>query len=357
MLNIYFLTFFIHYSRFDTVPMKCTTSVQIFAITPTGAEMNSDILSPRSMPWIPLLLLDDKTLTGKWNVYFTETGGEEQGPYEIGIDHEGNSMVLCDYDRLYNGTVNGNEVSINLGWTQFVGIIESNSLMQGTCAEGTWWAVKVSDISFCSELSFWDIDADGIPKFVTSDHIELDKIERISKFRSGEGHDYSDDFESCRSMKHYYSPDSQLDWSQIKIFSPVDGTILKMELEGLPNSGKQVHIRSTAYPAFTFKIFHVNINETLSVGDSVVAGQEIGTHISNITTDDIAVGVSTPEGWKLVSFFSVMTDTLFQTYQNRGAQSRDDFIISKEARDSDPLNCTGETFGTSGTIENWFTFQ
>ena len=93
------------------------------------------------------------------------------------------------------------------------------------------------------------------------------------------------------------------------------------------------------------------------MGDSAVAGQEIGTHISNITTDDIAVGVSTPEGWKLVSFFSVMTDTLFQTYQNRGAQSRDDFIISKEARDSDPLNCTGETFGTPGTIENWFTFQ
>ena len=170
-------------------------------------------------------------------------------------------MVLCDYDRLYDGTVNGNAVFIDVGWAQFVGTIESNSLMQGTYAEGTWRMVKVSDISFCSQLSFWDIDANGIPKFVTSDHIELDKIERISKFRSGEGHDYSDDFESCRSMKHYYSPDSQVvDWSQIKIFSPVDGTILKMEVEGLPNSGKQLHIRSTAYPAFTFRIFHVNVN-------------------------------------------------------------------------------------------------
>ena len=42
----------------------------------------------------------------------------------------------------------------------------------------------------------YDVDANGIPKFVTVDYIELGKIYRISKFRSGEGHYYSDDFES-----------------------------------------------------------------------------------------------------------------------------------------------------------------
>lgn len=313
-------------------------------------------------PWMPLLLLDDQllrgtSLTGTWNFYFTETGGEEEGPYEIGVDQEGNSLTLCDYDRLYNGIVNGNEVSFDAGWAQFVGTIQNNSLMQGTYSESTWRMEKQSDNSICSELTFWDVDANGIPKFVTSDHIELNKIEKISKFRSGEGHDYSDDFESCRSMKHYYVPNSQLDWSQIKIFSPIDGTVLRIELESFPNSGKQVWIRSTAYPAFVFRIFHVNVNEALSVGDSVVAGQQIGTHISNVTSDDIAVGVSTPNGWKLVSFFGVMTDTLFQTYQNRGVQSREDAIISKEARDSDPLNCTGETFGTSGSLQNWINLE
>ena len=53
---------------------------------------------------------------------------------------------------------------------------------------------------------FYDIDAKGIPQFAGVDYIELAKISRISKFRSGIGHDYSDDFEQCRSMKHYYMP-------------------------------------------------------------------------------------------------------------------------------------------------------
>jgi hypothetical protein len=43
----------------------------------------------------------------------------------------------------------------------------------------------------------YDIDTYGIPKFVNVNYIELEKIHRISRFRSSEGHDYSDDFESC----------------------------------------------------------------------------------------------------------------------------------------------------------------
>jgi hypothetical protein len=68
---------------------------------------------------------------------------------------------------------------------------------------------------------------------------------------------------------------------------------------------------------------------------------------------DIAVGVNTPGGWKLVSYFDVLTDSLFQSYQAAGVSSRDSLIISKEARDADPLTCSGETFTGSGTLENW----
>src|SRR5262249_2384306 len=41
-----------------------------------------------------------------------------------------------------------------------------------------------------------------IPKFLQADYIDLCQIGSISKFRSSEEHDYSDAFESCRSMKH-----------------------------------------------------------------------------------------------------------------------------------------------------------
>lgn len=196
----------------------------------------------------------------------------------------------------------------------------------------------------------YDIDAKGNPKFVATDYIEPAKIERISKFRSGEGHDYSDDFESCRSMKHYFKPKGNVDWSTIKIFSPVKGKVVRVDEEW---AGTQLRIKSDQYPAFYFIIFHVQLANPLKVGDSVAEGQQLGTHIGSQTQSDIAVGVSTPNGWKLISYFDVMTDALFQVYQSRGIGSRSDLIISKEVRDADPLNCNGETFGTTGTLENW----
>lgn len=196
----------------------------------------------------------------------------------------------------------------------------------------------------------YDVDANGIPQFVGVDYIELDKINRISMFRSGIGHDYSDDFESCRSMKHYFQPNSSVDWPTVQIFSPISGTVSKIYEEW---AGTQVQIKSEEYPAFFFIIFHVNLTNPLNVGDLVTVSQQLGTHIGSQTTSDIAVGVSTPNGWKLVSYFDVMTDSVFQNYQARGLSSRDDAIISKEARDADALTCDGEEFTDSGNLENW----
>jgi len=175
---------------------------------------------------------------------------------------------------------------------------------------------------------------------VTADYIELDRISRISKFRSGLGHDYSDSYESCRSMKHYFVPKSY----PVKIFSPVRGTVDFLTPEW---AGTQVGIRAGTR---TFIIFHVNVLAALQVGDSLSAGQQIGTHIGSQTMSDIAVR----EGNRLVSYFRVMTDSVFQRYRNRGVSSRDDLIITKEARDADPLSCTGETFQSQGNLPNWF---
>jgi len=196
----------------------------------------------------------------------------------------------------------------------------------------------------------YNVDVNGIPQFVGVDYIELDNIYQISTFRSGIGHDYSDDFESCRSMKHYFQPNGSVDWSTVQIFSPVTGTVSTIYEEW---AGTQVQIKSEEYPAFVFIIFHVNVTNSLNVGDLVSAGQQLGTHIGSQTMSDIAVGVNTPNGWKLVSFFDVMADSVFQDYQARGLTSRNDAIISKEARDADPLTCDGEEFTAGGNLENW----
>lgn len=197
----------------------------------------------------------------------------------------------------------------------------------------------------------WDIDKQGIPKFVSINYIEPDKIYRISKFRSSAGHDYSDAYEHCRSMKHYFEPRGDIDWSTVKIFAPVTGTITRVEQEW---AGTKIEIESETYPAFRFSVFHVNLSVQRNVGDKITAGQQLGTHIGSQTLSDISVIVNDPlKQGRMVSYFEVMTETLFQTYMNRGISSREDLIISKETRDANPLTCSGDTFTSADPLEIW----
>ena len=216
-----------------------------------------------------------------------------------------------------------------------------------------------------SELPFHDFVnyETPIPKFVSNNYIDLSKIGQISRFRSGMGHDYPDDFESCRSMKHYFDPNVE-DYSTIEIFSPVDGVITSM----VESNGIRINIKSSAYPAYQFIIFHVEALEGLEVGDSVTAGEKIGNHIYNLadtTISDIAVQrfVLHESSYKtqLISYFDVMTDDHFSAnYVGTEIENRSDLIISKEQRDASPLECEGEEFvgdeygdGGYGLLQNW----
>ena len=189
------------------------------------------------------------------------------------------------------------------------------------------------------------------PKFLTANFIELDKIEVISLFRSSAGHEYKDEFESCRSMKHYFRPYTDIDWTTLKIYSPLDGKIVRME-EGW--AGYQIHIQSDQYPQFTIILFHVAPHPEIKISAMVVAGQEIGAHASDKTSSDIAVARYAREGYVLISFFEVITDEVFAEFQARGVTSREDLILTKEQRDADPLTCDGETFTALGTLPVWF---
>jgi hypothetical protein len=197
----------------------------------------------------------------------------------------------------------------------------------------------------------WDIDKDGIPVFVTRNYIDLSKISRITKFRSSYGHDYSDAFEHCRSMKHYFEPFGDLDWTSIAIYSPVTGTITRAEQEW---AGTKLEIASDKYPAFRFSIFHVNLSTPKNINDKVTAGELLGHHIGSQTMSDISVIVNDPtKQGRMVSYFKVINDSVFNEYKARGITSRDDMIISKEVRDANPLTCSGDQFNPGDTIEAW----
>jgi hypothetical protein len=241
----------------------------------------------------------------------------------------------------------------------FSGSFELVDAAGTTAAEGILTGNK-------GECAKYDIETHGIPKFVRSDYTQLSKIEMISKFRSSAGHSFTDGNEICRSMKHYYSAyDSLRENNTVAIYSPVDGTISSVSNDGhgasIGLNNKQIQIKPDEQPAFVFILFHCDlVSSAVVTGKKIQAGEllgygrlyyeDLGEHAGSF---DIAVWVNTPSGLRLVSYFETLEDVVFNTYISRGAVSRQDFIITKEMRDADPLECDGEAFLTQGNLDNW----
>lgn len=197
----------------------------------------------------------------------------------------------------------------------------------------------------------YDLDRLGAPRFVTADYIDLDAIAAISRFRSAEGHDYADGAEICRSMKHYFRPRENVDAASIGLYAPVTGTVAYVRDDLW---GKQVGIRPDAQPAFTVILFHVNPARPLTAGARLASGERLGTHVGAQTWSDVAVGVDTPAGYRLVSWFEVLTDAVWRGYQARGLRSRDEAIIPRAERDADPLACGPDgRFVEGGGLAGW----
>ncbi|MSR10184.1 MAG: hypothetical protein EXR84_00055 [Gammaproteobacteria bacterium] len=181
----------------------------------------------------------------------------------------------------------------------------------------------------------YDLENLGAPRFVNTNYIDVSKIFLLSKFRSSAGHDYSDNFESCRSMKHYFMvPDTST-----VIVAPVSGTVTALLNDFI---GTQVQITADAQPAFTLILFHVQLQSPLTQGQRVAEGQVLGVHAGQENFSDIAVRVDTPQGLRLVSYFETLTDAAFAVFKARGISSPAQLIISKAQRDAAPYQCTGQ---------------
>ena len=301
---------------------------------------------------------------------------------EMYIVHTGNAVTFTlQNDLLVNGegTVSGDTLILS-AYTTDAGLFSGQLIFSGEGqrfsgpyqiinAEGkiTSEGILMGNKGSCIK---YDINASGIPKFIQKDFTQLAKIERISKFRSGFGHSYTDGTEECRSMKHYYTPLSEFrENNNIEIYSPVTGIIVSVSDDGFGASvglnNKMLQIQSEVQPAFVCVIFHCDLaSPAVATGKKVLAGELLGHGRlfyedleMTATSFDIAVWASTPSGMQLVSYFDALTDDLFNQYKLRGATSRQDFIITKDARDADPLDCNGDSMLTSGSLENWVTLN
>lgn len=208
-------------------------------------------------------------------------------------------------------------------------------------------------------------DTNTVSQFIQADFIDLSKIYSISKFRSGEGHDFSGNGETCRSMKHYFTqqfdpatasiytsiyPGHEVNFpapdpaTAVAIFSPVDGKITSVSEERTP-IGMQVSIQPDSTPGVIIRLFHIYLLDGIGRGTKVKAGQQIG-RIGKGQGTDIAIQVGEfPWQQDFVSYFSVMPNSVFAAYLARGVQSRDELIITKEYSDAHPFQCdTNEQF-------------
>jgi hypothetical protein len=118
---------------------------------------------------------------------------------------------------------------------------------------------------------------DPLPKFITANFVNVSNLEKISKFRSGAGHNYSDEYEAPdRSMKHYFVPLPQYRETQgtdhsLRVYSPVAGTVVKIKDDiwntTLGLGSHQLHIIPDGYNMFEVRLFHINNLDTLPITD------------------------------------------------------------------------------------------
>lgn len=236
------------------------------------------------------------------------------------------------------------------------GLLIASLAVLVSCGGGSSGSSPASPSATTTSTPTYDISARGVPQFVSQRHVGLGGIARVSRYRSSAGHSYTDGSESCRSMKHYFTPKAGVDASTLVIFSPVTGVVLSTTPES-SGCGTQVAIQPSVQPAFHVILFHVTLASPLATGVAVSAGQSLGAHCGTQTDSDIAVGVDTPQGYRLVSWFEVMTDALFQEFAAGGVGSRGDMIIARAARDADPLACSGDTFTTFGSLASWISLR
>lgn len=195
-----------------------------------------------------------------------------------------------------------------------------------------------------------DVDRLGVPAFINLDFIELEKIGRISRFRSAVGPDYSDPRENCRSMRHFYEPLPGIDPSVIRITTPVRGTVTGISSD---SSGTTLEIEVWDYPAFTIILSHLGPGPSLQVGQDLVEGQRVASLPSPSILPAIALRVNTPAGWRLVSYFEAMTPQLFGYYARRGIPHAREAIITGAERDRHPLTCEGDGLSGDHALPDW----
>ncbi len=218
------------------------------------------------------------------------------------------------------------------------------------------------------------------PPLLVANVMDLEQIERISKYRSCVGHVTvpQDEREGARSMKAYVDVKAEYGKANtVAIYAPYDGYVSILRDE--PEQGLEGEIWLSPVRTFlplglwNFSVQHIHPREDLTVGSRVLAGEVLGYAAVDDTpygrTFDLVYGkLGLPpkriDNWTgpfadLDFLFDHMTDEVFAEYQQYGISSREMLYISKEERDRDPCTYQGEGpyFEAQEDQDNWAVLQ
>jgi len=169
-------------------------------------------------------------------------------------------------------------------------------------------------------------------QILTDNVVDPLNVEKLTRFRSCCGHDFSGNGEDHRSMKAYLyaRPEFVGSDTSLPVFSPCDGEIVSMKPETTMASGYQIRIVPRARPDAHVLLFHVNPSRGAG---SVRSGERIGHADLRM---GLAFDVTIESFGDLYSYFDWLEDDAFAPWKARGLASREAAKITREQRDADP---------------------
>lgn len=180
-------------------------------------------------------------------------------------------------------------------------------------------------------------------RFISTNFVNLSQIQRISKYRSGYGHDFSHTTsETCRSMKHYFDLKAGVSASTVKYYAPTAGIIKDIYYSSHEyGTEARFSLIPTAHSKYRLRFFHIALAEGLQEGSTVTAGQVLGTIGHPQAHAEIAVEINSFHGG-IISFFEIISEELAAEYTSRGITNKK-IVLSQDERDANPLQCDYNT--------------
>lgn len=213
---------------------------------------------------------------------------------------------------------------------------------------------------------------------IISNFTDLDKIEKISKYRSCAGHVTvpQDGREGRRNMKHYFWVKPEYNKEKtVEIYSPYDGYVSVLRSEQGLNLEGEIWIRPKSNLVFLppigvwqFSVQHIDVKKDLKIGSEVKAGELIGYaalsekrgNSFDIVFGKMSIIPKKIDNWTapftdLDTVFNHMSKEVFAKYEQKGITSKEDLIISKEKRDQALCEYQGEGpyFNNQFAEDNW----